>query len=255
MIGIPKEIGHIWIGPYEPPMEWMNTWRETHPEYKYSLYGNKFLQEYPFRTRALINEYSRRRSFAGVSDLMRYEILYEFGGVIPEADSRCYHNTTELWSKSCPYTVYENEFVRGKLVSPILAAPPKNEFVKQLIDELCKLEPADLEDAWISTGNLFVAQMIEKYQPDIVIYPSHYFIPVHYTGIVYKGYDKVYAKQMFGSTRKIYKKTQLTLQDRLVLLKFKIAKNILKTHRKHRCKKRVDLFNLDFNKNDDKLDS
>ena len=38
-----------------------------------------------------------RAEYMGVSDLMRYEILEEVGGIIPEADSICLRATDELW--------------------------------------------------------------------------------------------------------------------------------------------------------------
>ena len=40
-----------------------------------------------------------RKEYAGVSDLMRSEILEEVGGFIPEADSICLRATDELWDK------------------------------------------------------------------------------------------------------------------------------------------------------------
>jgi hypothetical protein len=73
-----------------------------------------------------------------------------------------------------------------------------------LIDRLKQVDPADLEEPWKQTGNLFVAEMIEEHQPDIVIWPSHYLIPIHYTGRIYRGTGKVYANQLFGNTKKLY---------------------------------------------------
>ncbi len=54
----------------------------------------------------LINAFYARKEYAGVSDLMRYEILEEVGGFIPEADSICLRATDELWDKpDAAYTV------------------------------------------------------------------------------------------------------------------------------------------------------
>ncbi len=55
--GIPKRLGHIWIGPKPAPMTWMQTWPELHPDWEYTIYDNDFLCSYPFRLRAHINEY------------------------------------------------------------------------------------------------------------------------------------------------------------------------------------------------------
>lgn len=204
MIRIPKNLGHIWIGPNPAPTNWFKTWIDKHPDWNYRIYDNDFLKNFPFKNKKLIDFYLDLQWYAGAADLMRYEILYKFGGFIPGADSICYHNTEELFTESCAYTVYENEFIRGKLVSPILACEPNNPFVKKIIDKLSELKTEQLDDPWRTTGNLFVAQMIEQEKPNIIVFPSHYFIPVHYTGVVYKGDDKVYCKQLFGSTRNIY---------------------------------------------------
>jgi len=142
--------------------------------------------------------------FAGAADLIRYEMLFESGGFIAAADSVCMRNTDELWTRSCEYTVHENEFLRGKLVSPILASNPKNPFVGDLIDQFGNLQPDEIGSPWMTTGNLFVAQMIKTRNPDIEIFPSHFFIPVYYSGVKYEGEGPVYAHQLFGSTRRTY---------------------------------------------------
>jgi hypothetical protein len=207
---IPKRLGHIWIGPLEPPHEWMQTWKDLHPDWKYTLYDNDFLASGDFETHAQIGEYLNRGSYAGAADLLRYEILYKFGGYLAAADSICLHSIDELLANDQSlYTVYENEFVRGHLVSPIAAATPGHPFIRLLIDRLKEVDPADLDVPWKQTGNLFVAEMIEEHQPDIVIWPSHYLIPVHYTGRTYKGTGKIYAEQLFGSTKKSYKAKSL----------------------------------------------
>lgn len=204
MLLIPKELSHIWIGPYPAPNKWMQTWKDKHPEWNYTLYDNKFLKEFDFKTHKQIKEYWKRGQFAGVADLMRLEILYEWGGFMPGADSICFENTTELFVDAEICTIYENEFLRGRLVSPIQATIPKHDFIGEMIERLSKLQISDLDEPWISTGNWFTAEMIEEMQPNIKIFPSHYFIPVHYTGCIYKGHDKVYAKQLFGSTNAVF---------------------------------------------------
>lgn len=245
---IPKKLSHIWIGPLQPPVEWMDTWKEKHPDWEYTLYDNQFLKSFPFQNQNLIDKYYALGLYAGVADIMRYEILYEFGGLIAPADSVCYHNTDELFNQACAYTVYENEFIRGKLVSPILACEAKNKFVGQLIEELKLISIDNLDEPWITTGNLFVAKMIEKYQPNITIFPSYHFVPIHYNGLVYQGNGKVYAKQLFGSTQASYKKTDYaSIMDILYRAKekreIKAQKKIFKQNQESKLN---DIFNIDF---------
>jgi len=182
----------------------MASWSAHHPEWSYTLYDNDFLRSYKFRTERQIKEYLKRGQHAGAADLMRLEILYEVGGFMPGADSICLKNMDELFGEARLYTIFENELVRGKLVSPIQASPPGHPFLRSMIDVLSDTDPADLDEPWITTGNLFTAQMIERMQPEITIFPSHFMIPVHFTGVAYSGSGPVYAMQLFGTTRRIY---------------------------------------------------
>jgi mannosyltransferase OCH1-like enzyme len=201
---IPRTLAHIWIGPLQPPAAEMRTWRDLNPDWSYRLYDNDFLRGRRWRNQPLIDEYLKRAEYAGVADLMRYEILDECGGLIAEADSICERPVAPLFESGALFTVYENEFVRGELVSPILAATPGHPFVRALVDELGRLRPEMLREPWRSTGNYFVARMIRALKPEITIFPSYTFIPEHYTGEVYDGPGPIYARQLFGSTRKAY---------------------------------------------------
>ena len=126
---IPKILMHIWIGHLSAPIKWMDTYKKHHNDWKYVLIDNSYMQSRRFRNQILIDEYIKRNEYPGAADLIRYEMLYENGGFLPASDSICLCNTDELWTEKCAYTVYENEFVRGQLISPILACNPGNMFV------------------------------------------------------------------------------------------------------------------------------
>lgn len=208
-MNIPNTLWHIWIGPKSPPTKWMNTWSEKHPSWNYKIIDNQFFQDKKFYNQHLIDEYMNRSFYNGVSDLIRYEILYEFGGFMPPADAICLENTEELWTEELDYcyTVYENETIRPGFVSPIYAANKNNKFLEILINDLHSLKPHQLKNkVFQSTGNEYVAKMIKKYNPKIKIFSSHYFIPTHYTELNkrYNGNEKIYADQFWGSTLNKY---------------------------------------------------
>jgi hypothetical protein len=35
-MNIPRNLGHIWIGPKVAPEDWMQTWVDKHPEWNYT---------------------------------------------------------------------------------------------------------------------------------------------------------------------------------------------------------------------------
>lgn len=220
MMAIPKNMFQTWIGPRPAPLEWMQKWQDVHPNWNYTLVDNDYVSSRTFRNQKLIDEYMLRAEYAAAADLIRYEVLFENGGYMPGADSLCLRPTDELWTKSTAYTVYENEFMRGQLVAPIMACNPENEFVKALIDRLSEKEPHQLDKAWRTTGNYFVTCMIEELEPEITIFPSHYFIPEHFTGRRYVGDGPIYARQLFGETVGGYQKPSFS--GRLKMLRGRI---------------------------------
>lgn len=206
-MNIPFNMIHIWVGPLNPPFGWMNTWREHHPRWNYRIFDNNELNTTEFVNKHLIDEYMQRKKYAGVADLVRYELLYREGGFIPPADAICFENTEELFveNEDVCYTVFESETLRPGYVSPIYAANPGNKFIEKIISTLHTLSPQDLLEPWQSTGNLFLKNLIEETSPNIKIFPSHYFIPRHFKSKKrYKGPDKVYSEQMWGSTKNAY---------------------------------------------------
>jgi len=89
----------------------MQTWIDRHPDWHYTLYGNEYLASHNFQTKPQMEEYLRRGWYAGVADLLRYEILYREGGFLAEADSLCLHPIDELLgdgSADRPWTLVAN---------------------------------------------------------------------------------------------------------------------------------------------------
>lgn len=205
---IPKKLHHIWIGEKAPPQEWLDTWKAKHKDWEYKLWTNEDIYGRQWRNQHLVDYYTQKKLWCGVSDVVRYEILNEIGGFIAEADSICLQNTDELFADDSfdIFTVWEQEQIRRGLASPILASSPKHPFLEQIITELSQKRVGECQEPWKTTGNLFMKEMIEKYSPaTLKVFPSHTFIPVHYTGRKYHGIGKIYAKQLFASTLNLYK--------------------------------------------------
>lgn len=204
-MNIEKKLTQIWIGPNPAPLSWMHTWRDKHPEWEYSIFTDEMLRNRKWHNSHLIERYYNMRKWPGVSDLIRYELLYEHGGFWPEADMTCLENTDELFTAPADhaYSCFEDEAGRGNNIQPIMACNPGNEFVKHIIDTLHQLKPEQLHpEPFRSTGNAFLAQHVPNWKHKLRVWPSHYFIPLFYIGGAkyYDGPDKVYADHKWGST-------------------------------------------------------
>jgi mannosyltransferase OCH1-like enzyme len=204
-VSIEKKMSHIWIGPKPAPLKWMYTWRDKHPDWEYSIFSDSMLKNRRWYNQSLIEAYYNAKLWPGVSDLIRYELLYENGGFIAEADMVCLNNVEDLLQSPedhC-YTCFENEKGRPNFVQPIFGCNPGNPFIRMVLDELHKLRPQQLDpQPYKSTGNEFLARHVPAWREKLTIFPSHYFIPQFYVAGAkrYNGPDKIYADHKWGST-------------------------------------------------------
>ena len=86
--GIPKIIHQIWLGGEMPPKfrSLSDTWREKNPDWEYRLWGDADAKKLKMINRKL---FDRATNYAITSDLLRYEILYKYGGVYADTDFEC----------------------------------------------------------------------------------------------------------------------------------------------------------------------
>jgi mannosyltransferase OCH1-like enzyme len=144
----------------------------------------------------------------GVADLMRYEILYRHGGIALDIDSICMRPLDDWLLEPDEIFCWENEKIRpGLIATAIMGARKKSKFFKSLIDTLHKKDSVICDRAWITTGPTQVTNIYNTTKNSITVYPSHYFIPNHFSGDKYTGNGPVYCEQEWGST---VGRTQLT---------------------------------------------
>ena len=201
---IPKIIHQLWVGPKAAPVEWMQTWKDKHPDWEFMMWDNDKVMNYHFVNKDKIENLMERGIYHGVSDVAGYEILHDFGGFIAPADSKCLNSIDELFdiNEDC-FTCYENERKCGKMLSLHLATVKGCRLMKEAILEL-RMRTKPIKEPWISTGNRFLTKLVERLNYPIKIYPSHYFLPIHYTGKAYEGTDKIYTEHFWGTTKNLY---------------------------------------------------
>lgn len=205
-VAIPKRLGHIWIGDRPAPKRWLQSWRDLHPDWDYTLYDNAYLTGRRWRNQRLISHYFNERRFEGVADLMRYELLFEQGGFLPGSDFEALRNCDELFTEPCTYTCYETYPKRRSKMTPYLASAPGTLTLALTLDEIHATfadAPQTARQPWISVGNLFLRGFLEKHRAtitDLRIWPAYYFIPQHKKGPRYDGDGPIYADHHWGTT-------------------------------------------------------
>ena len=142
----------------------------------------------------------QEKDYAGASDVMRYEILYEEGGVYVDADSVCL-KPLEDWLLDCnAFAVWEQEHIRNNLVANgFIGGVPGAEVWKMCMDGVAKEDCTRMELAWKITGPMLLTNIYFQQQPDLTVYPSHFFMPRHHTGFKSNATGHRFADHIWGS--------------------------------------------------------
>jgi mannosyltransferase OCH1-like enzyme len=205
---IPRIIHQIWIGPKPAPTKFMDTWKDKHPEFEYIRWTEKEMKKRGFVSNCQ-NRIDEMEELNGKADIIRWEILYKYGGYFFDADSICIEPIDEVLMKTICFAGWEQEQVReGLIATGTMGFPPKHPLVKGAIewiqDNCVNVAKTGLR-AWITVGPCLLTKMYNtgKYK-DMTIFPSYYFLPVHCTGLKYEGHSKIYQYQEWGSTKENY---------------------------------------------------
>lgn len=172
------------------------------PSFSVELWDDARCASFGFNNAKQIAE---QPEWAGKADLMRYEILERHGGIFIDADAEALLPLPDDFLANDSFACWESETVRQGLISNgYLGACRGNRLMSMLVEEAGKREMRGTR-AWITVGPLMLTQVVMRAcYGDLRIYPSHYFIPEHYTGARYDGHGPVYARQHWCSTRQSY---------------------------------------------------
>ena len=216
---IPKIIHQIWLGDRNRmPKELMKTWKETYPTWKYMLWTEDNLPN--LRTKKQFDTLYESEKWNACADLLRYELLYNMGGWFVDADSIALRAIPDKFLNNTAFAAFENEtIVKGfehLVANGYLASEPGTELMKKVI-----LNITEMSDDYLNrlpygqmcsiTGPYLLTSTIKQVDAfdDIKVFPSYYFMPTHYSGIKYEGYDS-YADQLWGTLNydRVYKKVE-----------------------------------------------
>lgn len=188
----------------------MDTWKDKHPDFEYIRWSEAEMKKRDLPL-SCVNRIDDMEEINGKADIIRWEILYHYGGYFFDADCFCIEPLNEYITNLKAFAIWENEQCRKDLVAPgAMGFPPKHPMVRACIEWIHQNDVSVRRTklrAWQSVGPGLITKMHHtKKFPDVTILPSYHFLPVHHTRLEYRGHAKVYAHQEWGSSFQSYDK-------------------------------------------------
>ncbi len=87
-VRIPKIIHQIWLGSPLPQkyIQLQKSWQEKHPDWEYRLWTDESVKNFKMQNQAL---FESATNWGEKADILRYEILYQIGGLYVDTDFEC----------------------------------------------------------------------------------------------------------------------------------------------------------------------
>lgn len=173
---IPKIIHQIWVGDLPIPeksVEFIKNIKTLHPEYEYRLWNNDDLTPLNFSNILYINKAS---SNAQKADMMRYEILYRFGGIYLDIDFELFKSIDGLL-KNKMVVCNEDGNIDQYMSNSFIACTKGNENLHRCVQAIKTVDyNAPINH---STGPYFFRKNIDLNEdatllPTINMYPKHW---------------------------------------------------------------------------------
>ena len=158
-LAIPKVFHQIWVGDRSLPAtatEFADTWRRHHPGWDLRLWTDENLPD------GLVNRdiYEQTTIPAQRADILRHEVLYQFGGVYLDTDFECLRNIEPLLSGA---TYFYADELPGMPSIGILGCTPRHEFARWCLDRVPERWPWKEGEILNETGPGFFRRAIVEY--------------------------------------------------------------------------------------------
>jgi len=129
---IPKIIHHIWLGPKPLPklyQKYRQTWIDNHKGWEHKLWTDKEVAALDFPNKDLFYKAS---SYHERADILRYELLYKYGGLYIDTDYICLKPFDDLHYMYKTYLTMEPYYPDVMAISIMASAPNNPLFQKTL---------------------------------------------------------------------------------------------------------------------------
>jgi mannosyltransferase OCH1-like enzyme len=135
---IPKIFHHIWVGPNKIPqefLEYQQGWKKFHPGWKDMIWNDSNIPP-------LINQelFDNAQTYSEKADILRYELIYAYGGIYVDYDYECLKNLEPLLKELTLVLCKEADYLQPGIPqffnNSLIGCTPEHPLVKKIIDNL-----------------------------------------------------------------------------------------------------------------------
>ncbi len=205
---IPKIIHQIWLGDKNLiPQKLIDTWKMNGWEHK--LWTEEEVSKIVMKNKKLYDYFYDKKCYFGCSDVLRLEILSQYGGIYIDADTERLLPIDEIVDDGSDFfSVWSNK--EGRIANGVIGAVPHHPIIENYIKEMGNASV--VEPVWNTIGGTMFTDMIFKHQTKkSKILKPQTFYPFDSKGVKsvtrYRG--KTYARHFWGSTHNLYSKGDL----------------------------------------------
>lgn len=194
------DLHQVWLGPKAPPLQWMNSWRETNPEFTYRLWTDSDVRDLHLENAHLFKRLVGIGRFDGASDVLRAELLYRFGGVYVDADSLALRPLTGArFLEDALFVMQEPTPVQEGLLNGCFmgACCPRSPALAAYIEAMRHVH-APLAPTWKSVGPVLLTKVLAQFE--VTKLPPWVFFTRTLAGERVEGAENAYGEHYWSST-------------------------------------------------------
>ena len=191
---MPELIHLIWLGS-EPTVAVnlaIESWKKCHPTWEVKVWRDSDVKNFNWTTPHSKEFFEKSNNWAEKSDILRFEILYQFGGIYSDTDVICLKSFEDLISSGISFFAgYESNKVkrlgRPLVGSAIIGAKKKHSILKRCMDFSLTLDQAPTIQQYIRSGPGPITKACYEAleaggNDDVIIFPCSFFYPLHWEG-------------------------------------------------------------------------
>jgi peptidoglycan/xylan/chitin deacetylase (PgdA/CDA1 family) len=173
---LPRVFHRVWLGDQPMPEEFVRfgeSWMAKHPGWTMRLWTDANVP-------SLINqaEFDAGRNAAQKGDVLKYELVYRFGGVYVDTDMECLRNIEPLLRDVDAFAAWESqECVNVAIFGAVRGHGALREVIDRLPASFAAEQPGRQD---LSTGPGLFTEVVHGHT-DVVLYGPELFYPYHFS--------------------------------------------------------------------------